>query len=202
MSGAIGLSPRDRRTLVVGAGTVAGLVLAARGLPALRAWESSRLSEARSTTRELLAAREGITALPALRDTLAARRVRLATVDSAMPSGSSPAALTAAVAAAVEGIADSTSLKIVALQLHSDSAAADGQARAEVRVTGVADIVGLAAFLQAVEGGSTPLVVKELSVSQSAPAADSTKPETLRIDVLIAAIGSVRPARTPPGAQP
>ncbi|MGH7621613.1 MAG: hypothetical protein ACREMU_04680, partial [Gemmatimonadaceae bacterium] len=67
MIGAIGLSPRDRRTLVIGAGTVFGLVLLARGLPALRAWESSRLAEARSTTRQLLAVREGFAALPALR---------------------------------------------------------------------------------------------------------------------------------------
>lgn len=202
MSGAIGLSPRDRRTLLAGAGTVAGLVLAARGLPALRVWESSRLSEARSTTRQLLAAREGIAALPALRDSLAARRVRLAALDSAMLGGSSPAALTAAVAAAVEGIADDNALKIVALQLRSDGTAVDGQARAEVRVTGVTDIVGLAAFLRAVEGGATPLVVRELSVSQSAPAADSTKAEALRIDVLIGAIGSIDRAHASNGTQP
>ena len=202
MSVALGLSPRDRRALVLGAGTVVGLVLVARGGPALRAWESGRLSEARSTTRQLLAVRNGIVAQPALRDSLAARRRRLAALDSATPRGSSPAALGAAVAAAVEEIADDNSIKVVALQLRSDSAAVDSQAGAEVRVSGVADIVGLAAFLQAVEGGATPLLVKELSVSQSAPAADSTKPEALRIDVLIAANGSVDRARAATGARP
>jgi hypothetical protein len=202
MSSAIGLRPRDRRTLVIGAGTVAGLVLVARGVPALRAWESGWRSEAQSATGRLVAVREGIAALPALRDSLAARRIRLAALDSALPPGSSAAALSAAVASSIEGIADDNCLKIVALQLRSDSAAVDGQVRAEVRVTGVADIAGLAAFLQAVEGGAMPLVVKELSVSQSAPAADSTKAEALRVDVLIAAIGSVDRARPTVGARP
>jgi hypothetical protein len=47
-----------------------------------------------------------------------------------------------------------------------------------------------------------PLVVKELGVSQSAPAADSTKPEALRVDLLIVAIGSVERAQTAAGARP
>jgi hypothetical protein len=202
MTSGIGLSPRDRRTLVIGAGTVVGLVLVARGLPALRAWELGRLSEAQATTRQLLAVRDGIAVLPALSDSLAARRIRLATLDSAMAGGSSPAGLAAAVAAAVETIADDISLKVVALQLRSDSAAVDGQARAEIRVTGVADIVGLAGFLRELEAGPVPLVVKELGVSQSAPAADSTKPEALRVDLLIVAIGSVERAQTAAGARP
>jgi len=202
MTSGIGLSPRDRRTLVIGAGAVVGLVLIARGLPALRTWESGRLSEAQTMTGQLAAVRSGIVGLPALRDSLAARRFRLATLDSAMPAGSSPAALAAAVAAAVEAIADDISLKVVALQLRADSAAVDGQARTEIRVTGVADIVGLAAFLREVEAGPVPLVVKELGVSQSAPAADSTKPEALRVDLLIMAIGSVEHAHASAGARP
>ena len=64
-------------------------------------------------------------------------------------------------------------------------------------MTGVTDITGLAGFLRVVESGETPLVVRELSVSQPEPAAGDAKPEALRIEVLVASIGSIKSESRP-----
>jgi hypothetical protein len=77
------------------------------------------------------------------------------------------------------------------MQLRADTVASAGLARVEVRVTGVTDIAGLARFLHAVEADETPLVVRDVNVSQPEPWGSDSKPETLRIDVLIATIGTL-----------
>jgi hypothetical protein len=191
MTVALGVSQRDRRTLAIGAGTIVLLVVLARGVPALRTWESARLREADATMQDVAVLRAGLATLPALRDSLRARLARLASLDTAMLHGSSPAALSATVAAVIETIADDNSLKITALQLRSDSQAVDGLASAEIRLTGITDVEGLAGFLRAVEGGRQPLVVRELAVTQPDAAADAAKPEALHVELLVRAIGSI-----------
>ena len=187
----LALSARDRRTLAMGAGAITALLSVARGLPALRSWNAAQRSYASQTARELRALQEGMAALPALRDSLAARRRRLSALDSEMLAGASIAELSAAVATRIEAMADEHSLKVTALQLRSDSVPIDGLARAHVRLTAVADVEGFAGFLRGIEGGAAPLVVEELGVSQPDPAADSLKPEMLRVDLLVAALGAV-----------
>jgi len=188
----LGLSQRDRRTLVVGSTVVGSLFAVARGLPALRAWDADRRAEAQAAGRQLETLRGGLRSLPALRDSLRARRGRLAALDSVLLSGASPSAIAAGLASALEDLADENALRVTALQLHSDTAATAGLARVEVRVTGITDVTGLAGFLHAVEGGATPLVVRELSVSQAEPGASEAKPEALRVDMLVASIGTIR----------
>jgi hypothetical protein len=82
------------------------------------------------------------------------------------------------------------------MQLRADSVVTGRLARVGVRLSGMADVVGLAGFLRAVESGAMPLVVVDLTVSQPDPAASDTKPEILRIEVSVASIGLVAPERT------
>src|SRR5215211_2950642 len=190
----LGLSPRDRRTLVVGSCTVLSLITVAKGLPALRAWETQRAGEAEAAAEQLTSLREGLRVLPALYDSLRVRRLRLAALDSVLVFGESPSAVSARLAAKLEELADDNSIMVTALQLRSDSVVTNGLARIEVRVAGVTDITGLGGFLRAVEGNVTPLVVRDLSVSQQEPTAADSKPEALRIDLLIASVGWIKSA--------
>jgi hypothetical protein len=191
----LGLSQRDRRTLVVGLGVVASLLAIARGLPALRSWEADRTAEAQATAQQLAALRDGLRMLPALRDSVRARQARLAALDSSLLFGASPSAIAADLASTLEDLADDNTLKVTAMQLHADSVATAGLARVEVRITGITDVTGLAGFLRAVEGNATPLVVRDLSVSQPEPTASDAKAEALRVDMLVASIGAIRPAQ-------
>lgn len=185
------LTDRDRRTLSIGVLAISTMLVAFRGAPALGAWESARMERARAAAAGLTSVRAKIAILPALRDSVRATRARLAAFESTLLTGATPAAIGAALASTVEDMADEHSVKVMSLQLRTDSSAVADVARAEVRITGIADIVGLAGFLTEIEGGATPLVVRAISVSQSEPAASDSKPEALHVDIMVAAIGMI-----------
>jgi type II secretion system (T2SS) protein M len=185
------ISRRDQRTLGAGVITIASLIVVARGIPAIRAWEADRLREAREAATQLAAARVGRRHLSALRDSLAARRARLASIDSTLFSGASTSAVASALASTLEDLSDHNAVKVTALQIRADSVARGGMTRVDVRLSGITDVVGLTGLLQAVEGGTMPLVIRELDVSQPEPTAADSRPEALRIDVLVSGVGLV-----------
>jgi hypothetical protein len=187
----LGLSARDRRVLFFGASTIGTLFAFARGVPALLEWQKDRSSEAAAESQQAAAARIGVRMLPALRDSLRDRQIRLAALDSVLLSGSSASAAVAELASMLENMADAASVKVTAMQLRADSAASGLLAQVAVRVNGVADVAGLAAFLRAIEGSETPLIVRELAVTQSEPAAPDGKVEALRVDVLVEGIARI-----------
>jgi Type II secretion system (T2SS), protein M subtype b len=199
MSLHLGLTQRDKRTLAIGLSAVTLLVTFARGVPALRSWESKQFAAASSAANELAHLRDGSRELPEIRDSLHARNLRLAALDSVLLRGASPASIAAALASVIEEFAGANAIKVTTLQLRSDSAATLGLANVAVRLSGVTDVAGLAGFLRAVESDAMPLIVRELTVSQPEPTASDSKPETLRIDVTVASIGEVRDARVSRG---
>ncbi|HTI62343.1 MAG TPA: GspMb/PilO family protein [Gemmatimonadaceae bacterium] len=187
------LGVRDRRVLSVGALTISLLVGLSRGLPALRAWERARMTEARTVALQLAELRNGVESLPLMRESLVVRRARLAAIDSLLPAGASPSAVAAAIASILEQSADDNAVKLTNLQLRADSTVRVGLVRVSVRLSGVTDVSGLAGLLRSIEAGETPLVVRDLSVSQPEPAAPDSRPEALRFDVLVAGIGRISP---------
>jgi hypothetical protein len=187
----LGLSARDRKTLMVGGTTVALLFALARGLPAALAWQRDRISDAATLTQQTTTSRTNARLLPARRDSLRAREARLAAIDSVMLSGPSASSAAADLAASLEEICDSSRFKVTAMQLRADSAATGSLVAVAVRVTGTTDVLGLAAFLHAVEGGDAPLIVREMAVTQPEPAAPAGKVESLRVDILVEAIARV-----------
>ena len=181
----LGFSARDRRTATLGITVVGGLIGVSRGLPALATWERTRVAEASDLTARLSSARAKVRMLSILGESLRARQVRLAAADSALLTGSSSAAAAADLASLLDEAGGAARLKITAMQLRADSAAAGSITRVAVRVTGTTDVRGLASFLHSVEGNNTPLVIRELIVSQPEPAAPDSKPEALRIDIVV-----------------
>jgi hypothetical protein len=186
------LSSRDRRTLTIGSFAIASLIVVARGIPALRSWDADRKAEGYSAAQRLASLRDGLVMLPTLRDSLRLRRDRLAALESNLLCGASPSAIAASLASELEDLADDNAVKVTALQLRADTVATGGLARVDVRLTGIADVYGLAGFLRAAESDSTLLVVRDLSVSQAEPTAADGRPEALRVDMLVAAIGTIK----------
>jgi hypothetical protein len=187
----LALSARDRRTLVIGVSVVGSLFALGRGLPALMSWQSTRIADATATVGDLTDARAGRRALPTLRDSAREQQARIAAIDSAIVTAPTSSAAAALLASALEEMADEARVKVGAMQLVADSAAAGAVVQVGVRLTGVADVYGLLELLKAVEGGEALLAVRELAVSQSDPAAPSTKPEALRIDMMVVGMARI-----------
>jgi len=190
-----GLTQRDKRTLTIGLISVMSLLTFAHGVPMLRSWERGRFAAASLAASELERLRDGSRELPEIRDSLRARGTRMAALDSVLLRGASPASIAAELASVIEELAGANAIKVTAIQLRSDSVAIAGLASVAVRLSGITDVVGLLAFLRAVEGDATPLVVRELTILQPEPMAPESKPENLRIDVTVATIGEVRDTR-------
>lgn len=194
----LALSARDRRVLAIGVIVVPSALGMSRGVPLWQDWENRHRDAAAAVAERLAFARQAAHMLPGLRDSLRARRDRAAILDSVLVHGNSPAAAAATLAAIVEAIADSANVKINAMQIRADTVARGPLSRVGVRVTGVADVVGLGAFLVALDGDDRPMGVRELAVSQPEPAAPDQRVETLRIDLLIETIARVTPVKARP----
>jgi len=177
--------------LIVGATAIGGLLTLARGLPALTRWQNDKCSEAETLLADLAAARSGARQLPALRDSLRSREARLATIDSAIIIGPTPSAAAASLASELEDLADDASVKISAMQLHADSASSGALVQVGVRLTAVADVYGLLSLLRDIEGGTMLLAVRDLAVTQPEPAAPTSKPETLRVDLMVVGLARI-----------
>lgn len=191
----LGFSAKDRRTAVFGIVVVGSMIGLSRGLPAIREWERAHVADAADLAAKASSARANVRMLRMMRDSLTARRKRLVSMDSAMLSGTSAAAAAADLASALDEIAASSRVKIISMQLRADSAAAGALTKVAVRVSGTGDVTGLAAFLRDVEANDAPLAIRELTVSQSDPAAPPSKPEALHVDVVVEALARILAAR-------
>jgi hypothetical protein len=179
------LGARDRRTLVIGLLTVGSIVAVGRGVPAWRRWDQSARVAAADAVRELQAIEGASRQLPAMRDSVAAWRRRLDTLAVMVLEGESPAQAAAALATAVTDAADEAGMLIGSVQVRPDSIYKGSFARVAVRLSATADVTSLAQLLQDLEGGELLLSIRELTVSQPAPAAPANTPEALRLEILV-----------------
>jgi hypothetical protein len=190
------ISARDLRTLALGACAVVGLIALARGLPAARRWDAGVHARAASAAGEVASARADAAQLPTLRSALRDARDRADALDSSLIAGETPDAASAALAAEVRRIADSCAMQVSAFRLRADSTAVNHIAHVGVRINGTADVRGVLGFLRRVEGGETPLVIKDLSITSPDPIGAPGEPEQLRFDILVETV-----ARVDPGAR-
>lgn len=187
----LGFSARDQKILVLGTSVIGVLVGLARGLPALLEWQRQRSTDAATMSQQARATRTRVRMLPAMRDSLRGRQARLASLDSVLLVGASASAAAAALASMLEDLADAASVRVTAMQLRADSAASGSLTQVAVRVSGVTDVTGLASLLRTIEGGATPLLVRELAVTQPEPAAPNGKVEALRVDILVEGLARI-----------
>jgi len=185
-------SSRDRRALLLGVVVIGGGSGLSVGGPRFKAWESEQAARATAATNDATLATASAKSLPVYRDSLRVRRARLASLDSTLIEGNSPAEAGAALSSLVADLAESAEVRIASLQLRGDTTVSGGFSRVAVRVVGTSDITGLATLLHDIEAGSMLLAVREMIVSQPEPGAPASRPEMLRVDLVVETLARIR----------
>lgn len=191
----LGLSSRDRRTLIVGVVVIGGIFGAGRGWPAFHAWQTGSHEEL-AVLRDSVANLDRLHALrPALTAYARRARERLAFLDSVMVGGVVPAAASAELASLLRESADEAGLQLTSITVTSDSVWRGGLAKVRARLLATGNVVGLTALLASIEGAPAVLIVTELSVGQPEPMAARSRPEQLHLELAVSALARERPSR-------
>lgn len=191
------LSHRDRRTLAIGAGLVAALVLLGRGLPAWRGWDAETRASAAQKAAEAVQTEAAVRLLPASLDSLQARRARYVALGGALLDGESTAAAGASLASLVSGAAARAGVQIGSVQVRPDTAGAGTFMRITVQADGTGDLPAITRLLEALEGGRELLAVRQLSITQPNPGGAAEQPEALRLDLQVEGLALAKPGTLP-----
>ena len=191
------LSARDRRTLLSGV-VIVGMLIASRGLPAITRWRSDRIAENAATIATAARAITDRRALPQMRAARDSVARRLA-VDSAMIVGRSAAELSATLAQIVAAVADECGVRLGTVSLEeADSVAAAGiqLVSPRVRASLTGDLQSVTLLVARLEAGAPMLVVRRIAIAQSEANPPRDRPEVLRVELLVAAIGRIERSAT------
>lgn len=182
------LPSRDRRAIVVGLLLVGGLMGASQALGAWRSWATATRETAAARIELEIRAADALRRLPETLDTLETGVRRLTQVSSALIPGKSPMIAAGSLASLVSGAATSAHVRLGALHVQVDSTQAGQFTRVSVRADGEGAVGSIARMLGTLERGPHALRVRELSVTQPAPAADADQAESLRITFTVEAL--------------
>jgi hypothetical protein len=181
------MSPRDRRTLLIGGSIIGSLVVLSKGIPAWRDWVAEAKAGALEQTRAATEADALVAHAKSLRDTLVARNARYVALAPALVAGNTAAEASATLASLVSGAASTAGVKLGAVQLRTP--ADTGARRAFVRVSVHADVVGdirgVTGMLASLERGPVRLRVRDLTVTQPDAASAGDRVEALRADFTV-----------------
>jgi hypothetical protein len=186
---------REVRVLVTGITTIASLIVAGRGMPALYRWHERVTQRAATVRRELDGARARVRDSGAVRDSLAMRAKRMSALMPALVSRSAPAQAAGELAALIGDAAQEAGVRVASLQVRPDTARSSGYTRVAVRADLVGDVVGLSAMLAALESGLPLLDVRELSITQPELASSGGRPEALRVQLFVVGLAETRTGR-------
>lgn len=179
------VSPRERRTLLRGAGAIVALVALSRGFPAWRRWDA----ETRAGAAQLMAEAAGVEDIMrdehTVRDSLLARNTRFLALAPRLLPGTTPATAAANLSALVSGAATVANVRVESVESQADSGGGETFNRVTARASLVGDVRGLMTTLAAIERGPTLLAVRELSIAQTEQAAPEGRPEVLRAQFVI-----------------
>jgi type II secretion system (T2SS) protein M len=188
VTAALTVGRRDRRTLAIGIVVCGSIVGAGRGVPLLRAWETTRLAAAVEAERRLAVASTAAGMAASIEGGADRARHQATAASSALISGATPAAAAATLAVFLSGRADSTGVTLTSESVKADTGFTYGFARARVRLAASADVRGLTRFLARIEASAHVLAVREMTVSQTDPGAADDRPESLRIELVVEAL--------------
>lgn len=182
----LAISPHDRRILLAGA-TALGLIVGGSRLGARAlAWSVGVRAAAASLASELANEQASIRARSLTQDSLVARRVRLAGVDSAILNGELPPLAGASLAELLSDAAEATSVQFGSLQVRTDSAARGTFVPVQVQASISGELAGVVRFLSRIESGPELLALRELNLSASVDQTSlPTKREVIRADLLV-----------------
>jgi Type II secretion system (T2SS), protein M subtype b len=179
------LSKHDRRVLLVGLVCIAALLLASRGIPAWRSWQSEKRAAASKLASEVARSERSVRMRRALADSLERRGARLLALAPALLNGETPAAAAGTLAGLISGAAATSGVRLGAVQVRPAATAPGAFARVAVRANAIGDVRGLVELLATLERGPTMLVVRELAVAQPEPATPAEAAEALRFEFVV-----------------
>jgi hypothetical protein len=185
VSGALVLSPRDRRTLIGGVLGMSIIIGGSHAIPVWREWDEQSRSNAVELTTQVAALETELRNLPALRDSARVRHARALTARGRLIEASTVGAAAGALATQVSDIADDLGVKVSAVQFRPDTLFRSGYARVAVTLTAAGDITHLADLLQALELSDALLAVRELTVTPADVLMPDARAETLRFQILV-----------------
>jgi hypothetical protein len=184
------LTARERLAVTLGGASVLVVLLGARIGPTLLKWRSDEVTLAVSVQEELAHATASIRRLPAVRESVIVRRVRLAMADSAVLDGDNPAVAGAALAELLSDAADDADVELGSVQVESDTSSIAPLYTVRARASGVASVESIVTLLSALERGKPLVAVRELTLTQQQ--AGTSLSEELRAELLVEAVARNR----------
>ena len=196
------LSPRDRRTLIVGVTSCVSIAFGGRIAPAWRAWQTDAQTRRMTAMQELERSREALALQEALARAVARSAYVLAAMDTTLIRASSPAEGAAQLASMVGITADESQVQVGALQIRYDTLARGGLSSATVRLSATGDVKGLAALLRGVESGTPLVIVRDLSVTPGDPLGPDEREEQLHVELTVESLARIASSPAVVGASP
>jgi hypothetical protein len=188
MSGALALSPRDRRTLVAGVLAVAIIAAGGRVVPKWRAWDEHARTSAAELTGEVASLESQLKRLPALRDSARLRAARAVVARARLLEAPTVGAAGADLSTHVADLADELGIRVSAVQIRPDTLFRAGYARVAVSLTATGDVAHLADLLTALEANDLLMAVRELTITPADVLLPDGRPETIRFQLLVEAL--------------
>lgn len=177
------LGQRDVRALLAGAGAVATILLAVRGVPLYFAWTQEARAE--DTEARTAAARERalVADAGAANDSAVVRGRRMIALAPAVLSGDTPNSASATLAGLLSGAAAQSGVRLSSVQMHGDSLSHDVFTRIAAHLEATGDIRGITQLLAVLERGPTLLAITSLAITQPDPNAGDDRIEALRLEL-------------------
>jgi hypothetical protein len=187
------LSARDRRALYAGGAILVGALVFRSAAPILGALTGLAESNQRSSDLVTLVHRDAADAA-SMRDSLLARRRRLAASDSLLLPSGTPASVASELAASLRRAAADVGLELLGATTEPGAAASGSLQRARVRLDAQGDVSGILQFLLLVELSPGLLDVSDLAITALEPGAADDRAEAIRISLTIEGVALAAPA--------
>lgn len=189
-----GIPGRDRRALLVGTAAIA-LIAGARPVVSRGTrWIANTREETAALGSELATEEASVRGVVLARDSLVARRVRLAALDTTLFEAATPGLAAAMLAERLSDAAQSSNAQVSNLQLRSDSTRVRALVPIQVQASVVGDWPAIARFLTQIESGRKLIAVRELTMTTLATPSGAAGPRSaVRTDLLVEAIAKIEP---------
>ena len=183
-----GISAHDKRVLIVGAVLMTMILGGSRIAIRITQWSRGVRTTSASLVADLARQEASIRMLPRTRDSLIARRVRLATMDSTILSGDTPVFAGASLAELVSDAADASTAQLGNVQVRTDSTAHGAFVALRVQASVTGDVSAVIRFLSKLDSGPKHLALRDVGISVQDVGDHSAVPqrrEGLRADFVV-----------------
>lgn len=181
----IGISAHDKRVLAAGAAILAAILGGSKVAAQMMEWSRTVRTSAASLVIELARQDVSIRTLARTRDSLVARRVRLANADSSVLDGDTPVLAAASLVESVSDLADATTVQVGNVQLRTDSLARGAFVAVQIQASVTGDAPAVMRFLAKLESGPKLIALREVGINVQGDQSAQGKREVLRADVVI-----------------